>query len=717
MNAPASPAHLSVDAFDSRSRRITFRGRPMRFLRTALTLAAVVCTGAPVARAQDAFDSPPPHLSIVEGAATLDREDFSEPATGGAPLVPGDRVRTERGRAEILFPDGSAIDLDEFTSIEFDAPTLMRLTNGRILLSIAGSANPAAALQFQIDTPVASAQTDGPGEYRVSMLGGPSGLQTEMAIVRGAGALVTEAGTMPLRAGERSVAWDNAAPSQPQYFNAARFDAFDQWALGLRDQRLGSRSQSAQYLPADLRIYGGELDRYGSWGYEASYGNVWYPSVGPDWRPYYDGYWSSVPTYGWTWIGVDVWSWPTHHYGRWGYGRNRWFWIPDRRWAPAWVSWGGAPGYVSWCPLGFDNRPVFALSVSIGSRGWGGDNWRGWTVVSRDHFGGRRNVHQFAVSPRSLPSNVGFVAERSAPVAAPRAVPRRGFGGDRQVAGDRRQFPNVVGRSGDGFGNSAVRRGNGDRPAQGPAGRTDDRATINTRSARGVSRQPQTSGQTYQQPQRSDSAGFDNRPRAITRQPQPQSGDRPQTDTRPSDNGQNRGVSRTRPPDVRAMAPIVPTAPAAPTGPNENRGYTARPRYERPSAPQAPAQPIAPRAAPPAERSRYGASTRRAEPIRPVQPPQPESPRPGFSRRGDGPIYTQRPTAPPPAAAPPPQAPQRQERSVQREERAAPPPRQERQSEARSRGRENPQPSPSDRQQNGGGNGNGNGNGNGHHRR
>jgi len=310
----------------------------MRFLRTALTLAAVVCTGAPVARAQDAFDSPPPHLSIVEGAATLDREDFSEPATGGAPLVPGDRVRTERGRAEILFPDGSAIDLDEFTSIEFDAPTLMRLTNGRILLSIAGSANPAAALQFQIDTPVASAQTDGPGEYRVSMLGGPSGLQTEMAIVRGAGALVTEAGTMPLRAGERSVAWDNAAPSQPQYFNAARFDAFDQWALGLRDQRLGSRSQSAQYLPADLRIYGGELDRYGSWGYEASYGNVWYPSVGPDWRPYYDGYWSSVPTYGWTWIGVDVWSWPTHHYGRWGYGRNRWFWIPDRRWAPAWVS-------------------------------------------------------------------------------------------------------------------------------------------------------------------------------------------------------------------------------------------------------------------------------------------------------------------------------------------------------------------------------------------
>jgi hypothetical protein len=373
------------------------------------------------------------------------------------------------------------------------------------------------------------------------------------------------------------------------------------------------------------------------------------------------------------------------------------------------VSWGGAPGYVSWCPLGFDNRPVFSLSVSIGSRGWGGDSWRGWTVVSRDHFGGRRNVHQFAVAPRALPANVGFVAERSAPVAAPRAVPRRGFAGDRQVAGDRRQFPNVVGRSGDGRSYSAVRRGDGDRSAQGQAGRTD-RPTVITRSPQGVSRQPQTSGQIYRQPQRSDSGGFDNRPRAITRQRQAPSGDTPQTGTRPSNDGQNRGVSRTRPPDVRA------TAPAAPTVPSENRGYTARPRYERPSAPPAPTQPIAPPAAQPAERSRYGAATRRAEPIRPVQPSQPDSPRPGFSRRADGPIYTQRPAAPPPVAAPPrvaappPQAPQRQERSVQREEPSAPP-RQERQSESRSRGRENPQPSSSDRQQNGGGNGNG------HHRR
>jgi Family of unknown function (DUF6600)/FecR protein len=729
MKLPASPAHSRRSPQVFAGRRIMSR-RSMRFLRATLTFCAL-CALAPSAGAQDSYDAPPPHVAIVEGTVTLDREDVTEPATGGVPMVPGDRLRTERGRAELLFPDGSALDLDEDTVIEVEGPTLLRMTSGRVILFAAGSSNAATALQFQIDTPVASAQTDAPGEYRVTMLGDPSGPQTEMAIVRGSGALVTEVGTMPLRSGERSVAWDNAAPSRPQIFNSARYDAFDQWAMALRDQRLGSRSQSAQYLPADLRMYGGELDRYGAWGYEEPYGNVWYPTVAAEWRPYYDGYWSSVPNYGWTWIGVDAWSWPTHHYGRWGYGRNRWFWIPDRRWAPAWVSWGGAPGYVSWCPLGFDNRPVFSLSVSIGNSYRG---WNGWTVVSRDHFGGRRYVNQFAVSPRSLPRNVGFVAQASAPVAPPRAVSRRGNGNGGAFAGDRRQFPNVVGRAADGRASSAVsRRGvNGDRPAAGQLTQ-GGRPNSVTRTPQGVSRQPQTFGQS----QRSEAGRFGDRPQAVSRQPQVPSAQTPQNGDRPSYDGQNRGASRVRPPDARA------TNPANSTNPFENRSSSARSRYERPSVPQAPAQPITPGVPQRSERPQYGTATRRAESIRPVAPAQPESSQPGFSRRSGGPIYTQRPSAPPPVTAPP-QQPQRQERSMapprqerqmasprqeqpaapprqerqvapprqerqqapQREERA-PQPRQERQErqsdQGRSRGHENQQQS--DGQQNGGGGG------------
>jgi hypothetical protein len=618
--------------------------------------------------AQDSNDAPPPHLAVVDGTATLDREDVTEPATVGAPLVPGDRVRTERGRAELLFPDGSAVDLDEYSTIELEGPTLLRMTSGRVLLFAAGANNPASAVQFQIDTPVASAQTDGPGEYRVSILGSPSALQTEMAVIRGGGALVTELGTMPLRSGERSTAWDNAAPSRPQIFNSARYDAFDQWSMGLRDERLGSRSQSAQYLPADLRMYGGELDRNGSWNYEAPYGYVWYPSVAPEWRPYYDGYWSSVPTYGWTWIGVDVWSWPTHHYGRWGYARSRWFWIPDRRWSPAWVSWGGAAGYVSWCPLGFDNRPVFALSASVGG------GYRGWTVLSRDHFGGHRSVRQFAVSPRSLPATVGFVAQASAPVPPPRAVARRGVGNGGQLAGDRRQFPNVVGRSGDGAHNAALprRADNGDRRAAGQV--TQPGRPSVTRSPQGVGRQPQTNGQIQPngQPRRSEPGGAGDRQRAVSRQPQgpsvhaPEipSAQTPQNGDRPSNDGQKRG----------AVSP-------------------------RPSAPRAPVQPIAPAVPQRSEQRQSGNATRRAEPIRPNQPAAPESPQPGVARRSGGPIYTQRPTAPPPMPAPQ-QEPQRRERQQpsQREERSSPPRQEPPHDEGQARGHENRQSS-SDRKQ------------------
>ena len=53
---------------------------------------------------------------------------------------------------------------------------------------------------------------------------------------------------------------------------------------------------------------------------------------------------------------------PTHHYGRWGLSAaGAWFWIPSAGWGAAWVNWAVAPGYVGWCPLGWNNRPVRRL--------------------------------------------------------------------------------------------------------------------------------------------------------------------------------------------------------------------------------------------------------------------------------------------------------------------------------------------------------------------
>jgi uncharacterized protein DUF6600 len=298
------------------------------FMFRTLFPAVVVCLAlGTTARAQSG--PPPAYLAVVDGTATLERNGEEVPAVQNMPFVQGDRLRTAAGRVQIAFPDGSAIEVDEYSEVECVSPTRVRLL----------------------------------------------------------------AGTM-----------DHV-------------------------QRDMTRSTSASYLPPELDTYGTALDQNGAWQYEAPYGYVWYPSVATDWRPYYYGYWAPVPSYGWTWVGVDSWAWPTHHYGRWGYASNRWFWIPGRTWGPAWVSWASANDYVSWCPLGFDSRPVFALS--IGSR----NAWAGWTVLPRSNFG----VHGYyanrhAVDARRIPVSTPFIAHTAPPLSFGRS-PRQQIDNGRVAAG------------------------------------------------------------------------------------------------------------------------------------------------------------------------------------------------------------------------------------------------------------------------------------------
>ena len=203
----------------------------------------------------------------------------------------------------------------------------------------------------------------------------------ELAVVRGAAQLTSDGGSISRqdrRARVRARRWRRRAVPRPSTPRA--WTPLAGGPPARRDERLG-RATSSRYLPTNLQMYGGTFDRYGAWENDAANGYVWYPTVDPGWRPYYNGYWSPLRTYGMTWIGLDAWGWPTHHYGRWGYARSRWFWVPERRWAPAWVSWATAPDYVSWCPIGLDNRPVFSLSVSSGNR------WAGWVVLPRARLG------------------------------------------------------------------------------------------------------------------------------------------------------------------------------------------------------------------------------------------------------------------------------------------------------------------------------------------
>jgi len=72
--------------------------------------------------------------------------------------------------------------------------------------------------------------------------------------------------------------------------------------------RVLTRSSSYRYVSPS--IYGADdLDGYGRWVYDAPYGWVWVPSVGPDWAPYRHGRWCWVDWYGWSWVSYDSWGW------------------------------------------------------------------------------------------------------------------------------------------------------------------------------------------------------------------------------------------------------------------------------------------------------------------------------------------------------------------------------------------------------------------------
>jgi hypothetical protein len=396
----------------------------------ALLTVLLVVSSATRLWAQDPArpEGAPAHVSLVEGTATLEREGRIDDAPQNMPLLSGDRIRTRGGRVEILFADGSTLHLDQNSAIDLQSDELVRLIEGRVRLSIPG---PAREIAYRIDSPFAWAQIADAGEYRVSLLQNSGQAELEIAVIRGRAELINEDGRTALLAGERAFARANAAPSYAYVFNSASFDAFDRWSEERRSERLGL---STQYLPEEVRSYSSSFDRYGSWRYESSYGYVWYPRVEVGWRPYYRGRWVTLRPYGVTWVSVDPWGWPTHHYGRWGFSGSTWFWIPGRTWGPAWVSWAYAPGYVSWCPLGWNNRPVVQfVNVNV-YRGY--DPWRAWTVVSDRHFGHdyvhRRGIGGYSIDERTrrafserdrAPEIIGYAAPRGS--AAPIRVAGR----------------------------------------------------------------------------------------------------------------------------------------------------------------------------------------------------------------------------------------------------------------------------------------------------
>lgn len=658
-----------------------------------VVMALVSLCGLPAAAqdppVSDHSADPPAHIAFVDGGAVLERDGQVESDPLSMPLLAGDRVRTQGGRVEVLFADGSALHLDANTVVDFQSDEVVRLLEGQIRLSIVG---PARDVSYRIDAPSAWVQIVDPGEYRIAIVRGED---VELGVLRGAAELVNEQGRSYIRAGERTFARAGAAPSPPYVYNSAQWDSFDRWSEERRNQRLGA---STQYLPETVRPYAAAFDTYGSWRHEPEYGYVWYPRVTVGWRPYHHGRWVSLRPYGWTWVASDPWGWPTHHYGRWGISAGAWFWIPGRRWGPAWVSWAYAPNYVSWCPLGWNNRPVLQI---VNVNYYGGRRyspWHAWTVVPRRHFGGSRvnvarvgsvrvdaRVHNSFVVRDRAPETRYAVGRSALPIrsAGRFAVPRSGAAA---TLGARE-----AGRTGDAGIDRGARRFPAPARAPRTAGsvdstvqrsRTGERAIARERSSgapadtsRGVAapdsrRVPQArSRQEAPDATAPVTVAPDGAVRAVPRRGAPAASSAPTYSSTPSSprNGQVDVYRSARP---RASERIDAT-PDAPRRPEPSPMYRARPRRESAPAAESPA-PSYRRSSPgpsayPRNESAPAPSHRRADPGPSARPRSEGSAAPSYRRsappapspRNDAPAPSYRsaperrgPSGPPPSAAP-----------------------------------------------------------------
>jgi hypothetical protein len=602
----------------------------------ALALALVVVPASPLAQdipqtpAEPAELSPdfsqdaPAHIAVIDGAATLERDGRATAAEENVPLLAGDRLRTDDGRIEVLFADGSVLDIDKHTSLDLLSDSLLRMHAGRIRLSIARVTE---SLEYRIDAVGTTTTIRTAGEYRLG-LSNPRATEptVDLAVISGTAELASPAGRTLVRAGRRAFASEHTEPSLPIAFNSTEETEFDRWANDQRDARLGV--VSSRYLPTELRSYGGAFDAYGDWQYEPTYGYVWYPRVAPTWQPYYYGGWSVVGSFGWVWVGGGRWCWPTHHYGRWNVHGGRWFWSPGRVWSPGWVSWAVSPGFVSWCPLGFNGRPAVALT-SVGKFG------HGWTAVSARSFNSRAVVVRTAstVRPTSLSGFSRSAAPRATGVRAG-VEPLRGPSGVR--AGVR---AGVVSRD------VGVDRPNTspgiERPGNSP--RAVQRGSSSTWP-------PPRDARTPVQP--ADPTPSDSPRRAGVRPVMPQTPDVPDrtpSARTPGDSGRSRfessseprgsAMPRSRPPSTvdtpssRASRPVMPAGPPASSGGSSSGWRRVAPPSPRSSGSDSPPpdRPSSPRAVP-----RGGSSS----PAPSSPPPSASSPR---SRGGQ--------SAPPPSAS------------------------------------------------------------------
>ena len=336
---------------------------------STLTGAALLLAGLYLpARAQDPDDlrRGVGRISLMNGQVSVQRGDSGDWVAGvvNAPLIAGDRVATaENSRAEVQFDSSNMFRMGANAEIH-----LTQLEAARYQLEFAKGILTYRVLRptdasVEIDTPSVSVRPSRVGTYRISV--NDSG-ETQVTARSGSVEVFSPRGSQTVSAGQTLIARGDPADPEYQIVAAVGYDEWDRWN-DARDRAL-MQSGSPQYVGQG--VSGAEdLDGYGTWTNVDGYGEVWRPTVPPDWAPYEYGRWAWLDWYGWTWVSNDPWGWAPYHYGRWFYQANSgWLWYPGMRgvrhyWSPGAVAFFGFGaggfnlgfgfgfGHVGWVPL------------------------------------------------------------------------------------------------------------------------------------------------------------------------------------------------------------------------------------------------------------------------------------------------------------------------------------------------------------------------------
>lgn len=351
------------------------------FGRTTRLLVAVVGVSvlslATVAQAQNEPPSRVGRLAFVDGTVSFhdDEETGWSKAVVNTPLTTGDALWTEPNARSEISVAGTRVRMEGGTELGIaqldDSQVRLQMPQGRIDVKTFAMD---AAQPYQIQTPRGTITLQQQGDYYVEA--GTVEDPTRLGVRAGAAQIEGLDGkVLAVRAGEVGEAMGDGSALQLRTIRATPPAPPAYWAS--RDRQV-IYDQPPRYVPAGMTGYE-DLNAYGSWSNDGTYGQVWSPrNVPSGWAPYRTGHWAYVKPWGWTWIDEQPWGFAPYHYGRWANSQGRWVWVPPQReqrpvYAPALVAFVGgielavtlgnqSTAPVGWFPLG--PREVYVPSYT-----------------------------------------------------------------------------------------------------------------------------------------------------------------------------------------------------------------------------------------------------------------------------------------------------------------------------------------------------------------